>query len=56
MQGATCLRYLTFLMIKLLMMLAMVKMARMMVMAPHSQGRRLQDKGERARREKNTRV
>ena len=38
---------------ELLMMVVMVKV---MAMAPHSQGRRLQDKEERVERVKNTRV
>ena len=37
------------------LVVVVVKMIRMMVMAPHSQGRRLQDKEERVRRGKNTR-
>ena len=36
--------------------LVMVVVIKLMVMAPHSQGRRLQDKEERVRRGKNTRV
>ena len=35
--------------------LVMVMVIKLMVMAPHSQGRRLQDKEERVRRGKNTR-
>ena len=38
------------------LVVVVVKMIRLMVMAPHSQGRRLQDKEERVRRGKNTRV
>ena len=36
------------------LVVVVVKMIRLMVMAPHSQGRRLQDKEERVRRGKNT--
>ena len=36
--------------------LVMVVVIKLMVMAPHSQGRRLQDTEERVRRGKNTRV
>ena len=39
-----------------MVVVVMVKMIRLMVMAPHSRGRRLQDKEERVRRGKNTRV
>ena len=38
------------------LVVVVVKMIRLMVMAPHSRGRRLQDKEERVRRGKNTRV
>ena len=37
------------------LVVVVVKMIRLMVMAPHSRGRRLQDKEERVRRGKNTR-
>ena len=43
------------LMMAVMMMTMMEKLIMMMVMAPHSQGRRLQDKEERVRRGKNTR-
>ena len=38
------------------LVVVVVKMIRLMVMAPHSRGRRLQDTEERVRRGKNTRV
>ena len=64
MQSAACLGHLGLnLMLKMklvmmsVMMTTMVKLTiMMMVMAPHSQGRRLQDKVERVERVKNTRV
>ena len=49
--------FILMLKVKLLtMMKMMVKLIMMMVMAPRSQGRRLQDKEERVERVKNTRV
>ena len=49
--------FILMLKVKLLtMMKMMVKLIMMMVMAPRSQGRRLQDKEERVERVKNTKV